>query len=45
MIIRRKVQLGYYSKDYMMQIEESIRKKLNEIDKKQREAQIEKKAH
>jgi hypothetical protein len=40
MIIRRKVQLGYYSKDMMMQIEASTRKRLNEIDKKQREAQI-----
>lgn len=45
MIIRRKVQLGYYSKDYMMQIEASIRKRLIDIEKKQHEAQIQKKLH
>ena len=38
MIIRRKVQLGYYSKDYMMQIEASTRKRLIDIEKKQHEA-------
>jgi hypothetical protein len=38
MIIRRKVQLGYYSKDYMMQIEAPTRKQLIDIEKQQHEA-------
>lgn len=45
MIIRRKVQLGYYSKDYMMQIEAPTRKQLIDIEKQQHEAQIQKKLH